>query len=103
MDRVHSVRSDNPSAAKALVDGNLGRALNWLARAWPDGVPRLILSKDDIFLMVPSEKNFFELPSIGTDVHYEAHVEPIVRELAMLLATGALVRKAVAGEVPDAG
>ncbi len=102
VDMVHSVRSDNPSAAKALIDGNLGGALRWLDRAWPDGVPRLILSKDDIFLMVPSKKNFFELPPIGADVHYEAHVEPIVRELAMLLATGALVRKAVSGEVPDA-
>jgi Protein of unknown function (DUF3137) len=103
VDRTHSVRSDNQAAAKALIDGNLGQALRWLDRAWSDGVPRLILSKDDIFLMVPSEKNFFELPSIGTDVEYEAHVEPIVRELAMLLATGSLVRKAVSGEVPDAG
>lgn len=103
VERVHSVRSDNASAAKALIDGNLGGALRWLDGAFPDGVPRLILSKDDIFLMVPSEKNFFELPPIGTDVHYEAHVEPIVRELAMLLATGALVRKAVSGGATEAG
>jgi Protein of unknown function (DUF3137) len=101
VERVHSVRSDNPAAAKALVNGNLGGALRRLDRAFADGVPRLILSKDDIFLMVPSEKNFFELPGIGVEVDYKAHVEPIVRELAMLLATVALVRKAVAGEDLD--
>ena len=96
--RVHSVRSTNPVAAKALLDGNLGRTLVWLDGAWPDGVPRLVLSKDDIFLMVPSNKNFFELPPIGTDADYGAHLEPMVRELAMLLATGGLVRKAVLPE-----
>mgnify|MGYP003493992859 FL=1 len=57
-----------------------------------------MLSKDDIFLLVPSKRNFFELPPIGTDVDYGAHVEPMVRELAMLLATGGLVRKAVMPE-----
>ncbi len=98
IERVHSVRSTNRDAAKALLDGKLGRALIWLDRAWQDGVPRLVLSKDNIFLMVPSHKNFFELPPIGTNVDYAAHVEPIVRELAILLATGSLVRKAVSAE-----
>jgi Protein of unknown function (DUF3137) len=93
--RLYSVRSTNPVAAKALLDGNLGRTLIWLHGAWQDAVPRLVLSKDDIFLLVPSNKNFFELPPIGTDVDYVAHLEPMVREMAMLLATGSLVRKAV--------
>jgi hypothetical protein len=97
---LHSVRSTNPGAAKALLNGNLGRALVWLDGAWPDAVPRLVLSKDDVFLLVPSNRNFFELPPIGTDVEYGVHVEPMVRELAMLLATGSLVRKALE---PEAG
>ena len=101
IERNHSVRSNNPLAAKALMDGNLGRAVIWLDRAWGDELPRLVLSKDDIFLMVPLEKNFFELPPIGMDVDYKAHVEPMVRELVMLLATGGLVRKAVSGAEID--
>lgn len=95
---MFSVRSSNPVAAKAQLEGNLGRALIWLDGAWPDAAPRLVLSKDDIFLLVPSNRNFFELPPIGTDVDYGAHIEPMVRELAMLLATGGLVRKAVMPE-----
>ena len=92
---LHSVRSNNWQHACKLVDGPLAQTLLWLNRTWPDGIARIALKDGDGYLFVPSQKNFFELPDIAISVNYSAHVEPMIRQLAMLLATADLVRKAV--------
>jgi hypothetical protein len=43
-------------------------------------------------------KNFFELPGISQPLDYKGHVEPMVADMAALLATAALVRKVGEGE-----
>lgn len=95
LDAVYEVRSDNPSAARPLIDGNLARALDWLRETWPGEPARVALCDGDAFILLPMSKNFFELPVGATALVYETHVEPIVAELAALIATASLVRKAV--------
>jgi hypothetical protein len=43
--------------------------------------------------LLPTFKDFFELPPPSTPLDYKAHVEPIIADMASLIATAALVRK----------
>jgi hypothetical protein len=51
------------------------------------------LKDKDGFLLIPLSKNFFELPGIRRPLDYKADVEPMIADMAALLATAALVRK----------
>lgn len=71
----------------------LAQALKWLLETWPENPPRVALRDRDGFLLIPLSKNFFELPGISQALDYKGHVEPMVADMAALLATAALVRK----------
>lgn len=85
------VRTSNGDAARKLVDGSLAKALAFLRDEWPDGQPRLALNETSGFVLLPTPKDFFELPKIGTPLHYDGHIAPMSHELARLVALAALV------------
>jgi hypothetical protein len=93
IDESYEFRTDNVEAARPLVAGRLAKALEWLNESWPGGQAWVALSRSDGFLLLPDVKNFFELPSISTPLDYKAHVEPMIADMAAVLATAALVRK----------
>lgn len=93
LDAVYDFRSDNPQAALPLVTGRLAQALQWLGESWPEEPARIALSGKDGFLLLPTAKNFFELPDGPEPVVFEKHVTPMIADLGSLLATAALVRK----------
>lgn len=98
LDQNYSFRTDNVAAAQPLVTGRLARALQWLGETWPDEPARLALENRDGYLLIPQKKNFFELPPISVPLDYKRHIEPLIAEMAALLATAALVRKVGAAE-----
>lgn len=102
LDAHYDFRTDNPAAAKPLVEGRLARALQWLGEAWPDEPARVALNEHNGFLLLPTSKDFFELPGIGVPLDYKAHVEPIITDMASLLATASLVRKIGDADEPEA-
>jgi hypothetical protein len=93
LDEKYEFRTDNVEAAKPLVTGRLAKALQWLGETWPEQPARVALKDRDGFLLIPLSKNFFELPGISQPLDYKGHVEPMVADMAALLATAALVRK----------
>jgi len=93
LDDIYEFRTDNADAARPLVTGRLAQALEWLGETWPENPSRVALKGSDGFLLIPLSKNFFELPGISQPLDYKGHVEPMVADMAALLATAALVRK----------
>lgn len=93
LDEVYEFRTDNVEAARPLVTGRLAQALKWLGETWPESPSRVALKGSDGFLLIPLSKNFFELPCSSQPLDYKGDVEPMVADMAALLATAALVRK----------
>ena len=93
LDAAYDFRSDNPEAALPLVTGRLSQALQWLGESWPEEPARIALSGKDGFLLLPTAKNFFELPDGTGPLVFDKHVRPMITDLGSLLATAALVRK----------
>jgi hypothetical protein len=93
LDNAYDFRTDNVEAARPLVTGRLALALQWLGKTWPEQPSRIALRGSDGFLLIPLSKNFFELPDISTSLDYRLHVEPMIADMAALLATASLVRK----------
>lgn len=93
LDENYEFRTDNVEAARPLVTGRLAKALQWLGETWPEQPARVGLKGSDGFLLIPLSKNFFELPAISQPLEYQGHVEPMIADMAALLATAALVRK----------
>lgn len=91
LDATYDFRTDQPEKATPLVVGPVASALNYLAEAWPDDTVRLALAGGDAFLLVPTKKNFFELPGLHEDIDWERHVRPMIRDLVTLLAVAQLV------------
>src|SRR5690606_31824832 len=50
LDASYDFRTDNPEAARPLVQGRLAQALQWLGEAWPDEPARIALKGEDGFL-----------------------------------------------------
>ena len=98
LDETYDFRTDNQAAALPLVQGRLAQALQWLGEAWPDEPARVALRGADGFLLLPVSRNFFELPGVSVPLDYKAHIEPIIADMASLLATVSLVRKVNAGD-----
>lgn len=98
LDDAYDFRTDNTSAAKPLIAGRLAQALKWLGETWPSGQALVALRGSDAFLLLPLEKDYFELPSISTPLSYDQHVRPMIADLVTLLETAALVRQ-VGGDV----
>ena len=97
LDAGYEFRSDNPAAAKPLIEGPVGTVLAGLGRDWREP-PRLALSNKIGFLLLPTSKDFFELPGVETPASYEGHIEPMIAELSRLLDAALLVRRAMAGK-----
>lgn len=93
LDRDYDFRTDNVEAALPLVRGDLARALQWLAEAWPEEPARIALHGANGFLMLPTSKNFFELPPVSVPLDFDMHIRPMIGDMATLLATAGLVRK----------
>lgn len=45
------------------------------------------------YLLLPSKKDYFALPSITEDIDFARDAEPMIRDLVVLLALAHLVRK----------
>ena len=93
VDASHEFRTDRPEAATPLVQGTLAKALDYLASEWRDDVVRIALNQRQCYLLVPTKKDFFELPSVDTPIDFDRHIRPMIRDLVLLLATAQLVRK----------
>ncbi|CAN7198936.1 hypothetical protein [Aminobacter sp. LjRoot7] len=93
LDLAYEFRSDNVDAAQPLVSGQMAQALTWLKEAWPGEPARIAMSGTSGFLLLPHQKDFFELPAAGVALNYKAHVEPMIADMATILATASLVRK----------
>ena len=92
IDASHEFRTDNPQAAGLRVAA-MAKALDYLAGTWPDGVIRIALRHKDGFLLVPTQKDFFELPPIGTPLDFDVHVRPMIADLVTLVSTARLVSR----------
>ena len=93
VDVSHEFRTDRAEAATPIVQGTLAKALDYLATVWRDDVVRLALSRRDCYLLVPTKKDFFELPPVDTAIDFDRHIRPMIRDLVTLLATAQLVRR----------
>ncbi len=102
LDEIYEFRTDNVEAAQPLVSGRLAQALEWLVETWPESPSRVALAHGDGFLLIPQTKDFFELPGISQPLDYRTHVQPMVADMAALLATASLVRKVNGDDVPAA-
>jgi hypothetical protein len=98
LDAVYDFRTDNLDAARPLVTGHLAQALKWLGETWPEEQALVALKGGDGFLLLPRTDDFFELPPTSTQLDYRTHIEPIVADMAAILATAALVRRIGAEE-----
>lgn len=92
VDASHEFRTDNPQAAGPRVAA-MAKALDYLADVWPESVVRIALRHKDGFLLVPTKKDFFELPPIGVPLDFERHVQPMMADLITLLSTARLVSR----------
>jgi hypothetical protein len=99
LDRHYEFLSDRRVEARAMLAGGLGDVLGWVNERWRSGSPRLAVRHNELFLLLPSDKDFFELPPLDRPVDYRAHLEPMVRDFAALLAIVAEVQRQPA---PDA-
>lgn len=93
VDAFHEFRTDRAEAATPLVQGALAKALDYLAGVWRDDVVRLALKGHDCYLLVPTKKDFFELPPVDTPIDFDRYIRPMIRDLVTLLATAQLVRR----------
>ncbi|WP_036259115.1 DUF3137 domain-containing protein [Mesorhizobium sp. WSM3224] len=93
LDAAYEFRTDNAEAARPLVTGRLALALKWLSETWQKEPARVALNGSDGFLLLPQNKNFFELPDISVPLDYKTHIAPMIADLGAMLATAALVRK----------
>lgn len=93
LDMAYELRTGNVEAAQPLVSGQMAQALNWLREAWPGEPARIALKGKDGFLLLPDKRNFFELPASNVPLDYKAHIEPMIADMATMLAITALVRK----------
>lgn len=98
LEAIYEFRTDNERAARPILRDALADSLLWLNRRWPEGPVRIALAERHGFVLLPADgRNFFELPDIAETIDYRAHIEPMIRQFAMMLATGKRVREAVAG------
>lgn len=96
-EQAYDLRTDNVPAAETLVGPQLKAALYALQAEWPDFPGRVAIAGEDGFVLIPTEKAFFDLPDTAQDLSYAAHVEPIVADLKRLLVTARRFRDALAG------
>ena len=47
----------------------------------------------DAFVLLPMERNYFDLPGPSAPIDYDRDIKPMIAELVALLETAALVRR----------
>lgn len=102
LDKAYEFRTDNPDAARPLIVGRLASAIKWLTQTWPEGQPLLALRGSDAFLLLPTERNYFQLPDPSQPFDFDADGRPMIADMVTLLETAALVRR-VGGDGQAAG
>lgn len=95
LDAAYVFATDNASAAAPLLGGALASALNWLRETWPDGRALVALKGSDAFVLLPSERNLFELPQGPQPLDFERDVKPVAVDVYTLLEAAALMRRLV--------
>lgn len=93
LDETHEFHSDNPKAAMPVITGPLTSALIWLGDEWRDGEVRIAIRGRECILLLPSKRDWFALPDIQEDVFYGRDVEPMIREMVVLLAVAHLMHR----------
>lgn len=94
LEEDYDFRTDNDQAARGLIAGSMGKVLHFLMDNWSrDNPPRLALRGSQGFLLLPQERNYFELPGINTPLSRQGHIEPMAHELKLLLASAQLASK----------
>ncbi|MFM2281910.1 MAG: hypothetical protein RLZZ444_4141 [Pseudomonadota bacterium] len=93
IDAFYEFRTTNFAAALPLVQGPLASALRYFSHDWREGDVLMALDGNACFLLLPSKKDYFALPSINEDVDFMRDAEPMIRDLMVLLALAHLVRK----------
>jgi hypothetical protein len=93
LDETYEIHTDNRAAAKPIIEGPLLSALNYLRREWWTGEARIALRDKECFLLLPADRDYFHVPSIRRDVDYKTDVEPMIRDMVVLLAVAHLIRK----------
>jgi hypothetical protein len=94
VDGTYEFRSDNAVRTRHLVTPDFTHALDQLGKAWPEAPSRVAIAGESGFVLLPTMRNFFELPHIDEACDYNRHIEPMVRDLAKLLDIARLVRSA---------
>lgn len=95
LDGLYEIRTDDVAAALPLVQGDFARALGHLAASWNDNLPRVALAGWSGYVLLPSSKDWLELPSIFAELEFGKHVEPLLGELLHLLDTALEVRESL--------
>ncbi len=95
LDGLYEFRSDNPDAARRLMTAGFTDALDHLRSAWPEQPGRIALTGSDAYVLLPTTRNFFELPSVSMACDYKQHIEPMVSDITRLLGIAEGVKKAV--------
>jgi hypothetical protein len=85
LDRLYEFRTDNPAAAKAVLGGGLAEVLEWLVKRWPRSAVRIAQRRSELFVMLPTDKNFFELPALDRRLDYRRDLEPMMKDFASLM------------------
>jgi hypothetical protein len=93
IDLAYEIHADNYAAAKPLVEGSLAAALKYLKRKWPTGDARIALRGKECFLVLPTDRDYFHVPAISRDVDYRKDIEPMIRDMVVLLAVAHLIQK----------
>lgn len=102
LDDVYDFLTDRPEEARPLLAGRIGEVLGWVNRTWRSGNPLLAVRRNELYLLLPSSRNFFELPPLDMPLDYGAHLKPMVRDFASLLAIVAEVQKEPPPAAPEA-
>lgn len=98
IDQTYEFRSNNPRDAISLINPRFIEALDDLRDLWPEAPSRVAISEGSGFVLLPTKKNFFELPKIWVACDYASHIEPLVHDMVGLLRVATLVRGAVSPE-----
>jgi hypothetical protein len=93
IDAAYAIHTDNERAARPILEGTLTAALKYLKRSWQSGDARIALRGPECFLLLPADRDYFRIPSILRDVDYKRDVEPMIRDMVVLLAFVHLISK----------
>lgn len=93
IDQTHEFYTDNPGAASRLMFAPLVKAIDYLQGQWRDGQVLVGFRNREVFLLLPSKTNLFELPGINQDVDFSGTIMPMIKDMVTILATMDLVAK----------